>query len=438
MPSIEVAPLHNNQLGCGSAASRQSIGDLVNSSENKNGPSGGGCGPQQLKGGISLPLAVIFAALVGAGGFGAGFYAGQQSSNDDSPSSCPSVVAPTASTTSTVVIPKYGPFPKRTFVFAACKCQNYSHPSACNLTAVTACLKTTEAQVETFLYNVGYGGGYPTTIFDGIQNYLGNMSKWRHHMHTLLPDRRSAERVALDTREIGQINTYAATTRFEEIGPRYGDSFYGITLSSYSYGGTFCHHLALDQLYLWQDLFYWEDCNGEAPFNAWMALHGLSISSASLLVQQDTSTYIITSLKTYFERSRPYQVAGALNLTLPYLVALSGQTPAFPSGHNTEAKILGAGLFHDEFTRLSNNATLQRWMLRFIYDIGERRVIAGVHFPSDDWAGNYVANEIMKLVWPNTSGAFLHFPENETEYEIMCGVTYPSTCNNPRIPHLMP
>lgn len=425
MPRVDVAPSSIKLT----SDSRTSVGNYV-------GPDNKALRPKQSKG-ISTLLWVLLAVCLGVLGAVVGRLTAPSSSDSGSEACVASTTS--SSTSSLVVVPKYGPFPMRAANFAPCKCQNYSSPD-CNLTWVTGCLKQTSAQNNIFFYNtaVGTNAQYPTTIFANKQDFEGNMSKWRHTLHDLLPNRGTEERITLDTTELGYINTYAETTRYAEIGDRYGALFQNTPLPSSCYKGIFCHQLALDQKGLWQDLFYHEDCLLDCPIMSFLNLYGLQVSAGSMATLEEFGSYILTGMKTYFDRARPFMAAGAYNVSFPYLSCLSGETPAFPSGHNTDGKVLGAGIYDDNFASFNNNATMFRWFLRFVYDIGERRVIAGVHWPSDGFAGNHIANEIMKLRWPSTSGAYLHFPENQTEYEIMCGVTYPSTCDNPRIPHVMP
>ena len=87
-------------------------------------------------------------------------------------------------------------------------------------------------------------------------------------------------------------------------------------------------------------------------------------------------------LKSVFLRPRPYQVAFLQKRNFHYVWAATGGTPSFISGHCVQSALGGASafaLFGSSVDIVSVDVLKQ-----FTVDIGDRRVFAGVHYPSDN------------------------------------------------------
>ncbi len=97
-----------------------------------------------------------------------------------------------------------------------------------------------------------------------------------------------------------------------------------------------------------------------------------------------------SELKLVFQRPRPYQVAVILGKQgFKHLDALSGNTPSMVSGHCLQASLAGCAIyaqFRDQMSKQSIEI-----FGRFTIDIGDRRVYAGVHYPSDNLSSWYTA-----------------------------------------------
>jgi PAP2 superfamily len=100
----------------------------------------------------------------------------------------------------------------------------------------------------------------------------------------------------------------------------------------------------------------------------------------------------IQYLKFRFQRCRPYQAAHVVGRSHNSQSTLSGCSPSIPSGHCWQGleiflSLAGSDIF-DEKTR--------PFLAKACVDIGDRRVIAGVHFPSDNIASWYGAIKVYK------------------------------------------
>lgn len=97
----------------------------------------------------------------------------------------------------------------------------------------------------------------------------------------------------------------------------------------------------------------------------------------------------ITDLKDYYNRERPYQLAKRLNMNFKYVPLNSAKTPAYPSGHSTQA-VFTAYLIGDLRPELKEE-------VKYIAnDVCFSRLVAGVHFPSDDVFGRFLGTELFK------------------------------------------
>lgn len=85
-------------------------------------------------------------------------------------------------------------------------------------------------------------------------------------------------------------------------------------------------------------------------------------------------TPMVTILKVFINRPRPYQVSETVNDSK--LNSITAHTPAFPSGHSAQAHVIAkyyAEKYPDKKEVLYERAE----------SIGQSRISAGLHYPSD-------------------------------------------------------
>lgn len=102
-------------------------------------------------------------------------------------------------------------------------------------------------------------------------------------------------------------------------------------------------------------------------------------------------------LKQRFQRPRSYQVALLEQRQLDYIWAKSGGTPSFVSGHCLQGSMGGCAVFA-QFDGSVSEASVEIFK-QFTVDIGDRRVFAGVHYPSDNMASWYTALKLIPHVF---------------------------------------
>jgi hypothetical protein len=98
---------------------------------------------------------------------------------------------------------------------------------------------------------------------------------------------------------------------------------------------------------------------------------------------------LIMQLKNHYNRARPFQVAYYTSQKLHPMETMSGNTPAYPSGHATQGYFLCSIIAHhyeekkDEIMQLADR-------------IAESRIIMGVHYPSDNEFGIQIAKDFVE------------------------------------------
>jgi len=98
--------------------------------------------------------------------------------------------------------------------------------------------------------------------------------------------------------------------------------------------------------------------------------------------------------KELLQRPRPYQMAFWLDhpgAEYPLQLAASSMTPSILSGHALQALIGGCGSYLATRSKLRNYKDGVLRLQQYCADFGDRRVFAGVHYPSDNIASWYCA-----------------------------------------------
>jgi hypothetical protein len=113
-------------------------------------------------------------------------------------------------------------------------------------------------------------------------------------------------------------------------------------------------------------------------------------------------------LKAEFDRPRAYQTAALFGLagSFHHQLAVTGCTPAFISGHCVQA-LMSSAYFDERLsaTGVFVSDTISRSLQQHAADVGDRRVFAGVHYPSDSLGSWLVALCLTPYVFPAASVA---------------------------------
>ncbi|MEO8369802.1 MAG: phosphatase PAP2 family protein [Candidatus Solibacter sp.] len=119
--------------------------------------------------------------------------------------------------------------------------------------------------------------------------------------------------------------------------------------------------------------------DGKASFNLLQ-----TIKSVSAKGQDRKVGWGVVQLKQLFQRPRLYQTSLLLgNRTFEWQEAASSLTPAMPSGHALQG-MLWVGAAVEQL--LNAGEPITDPLRQYLVDPGDRRVMAGVHYPSDNLA----------------------------------------------------
>jgi len=104
-----------------------------------------------------------------------------------------------------------------------------------------------------------------------------------------------------------------------------------------------------------------------------------------------SSTGYILELKWYYNRPRPFQLAGHYNLKLGGDVLESMKTPSYPSGHSTQGILIGKVL--QTKLPITTDSFLEAGK-RISYS----RNVGRAHFPSDSELGEIIGNSMYEFL----------------------------------------
>jgi hypothetical protein len=145
--------------------------------------------------------------------------------------------------------------------------------------------------------------------------------------------------------------------------------------------------------------------NWEKPIAQYCA--GLSGSTADFLsilehaMKDKLSLFLAEQFKRHLQRPRPFQTSMLLGMgPYTYYWAKTAVTPSAISGHAVQAGMMGCYAYHrlfryDEELAARYRKHLQQWAT----DCGDRRVMAGVHYPSDNVASWIVLLRLVDHVY---------------------------------------
>lgn len=103
----------------------------------------------------------------------------------------------------------------------------------------------------------------------------------------------------------------------------------------------------------------------------------------------EDSKYVITKLKFFYQRPRPYQMAQYYKAKLFPYKSTTAISPSYPSGHSFQARLL---------TELIGNKFPEHYefLKNLTHDIMVSRMFLGLHYPSDNDFGVYCAKAVSK------------------------------------------
>ena len=141
----------------------------------------------------------------------------------------------------------------------------------------------------------------------------------------------------------------------------------------------------------WEKDMMMHDTKVIEAFKNYLEKHELEVNLEPIKELQNQSDPIILSLKRFYNRPRPKELAKKLGLDFSFFSLKTAETPSYPSGHATQGRLV-AKLIADEVP-FKHRADI----IRIGEDMGEGRMIAGAHYPTDTNFGHLLADELYRL-----------------------------------------
>ena len=141
----------------------------------------------------------------------------------------------------------------------------------------------------------------------------------------------------------------------------------------------------------WETDMRMHDTKVMKAFRNYVDKHDLEVDLDRIKDISDQADTIILSLKRFYNRPRPKVLADKLDIGFSFFPLKTAETPSYPSGHATHGRLV-AKLVADEVP-FKHRADI----LRLGDDIGEGRMVAGAHYPSDTEFGHRLGDELYRL-----------------------------------------
>ena len=186
--------------------------------------------------------------------------------------------------------------------------------------------------------------------------------------------------------------------------------------------------------------------------DALKAEFGLDLWSDRVEAAFEVCSFLVRVMKQQENRLRPHQAAAILNPSLlpngaaageglQPIRAYTSQTGSAPSGHAVQGYCMAGAVYEDllesppfEPGSEDHNAALTL-LYRTAYDVGDRRMIAGVHYPTDNYASATLVNRVLgPVLFPRAQAAGMVFATDDNTRALLCGgVGYPALCTTPAL-----
>lgn len=132
-----------------------------------------------------------------------------------------------------------------------------------------------------------------------------------------------------------------------------------------------------------------------------------------MLLHDNQHLWLLRSLKSYFQRPRPFQ--SMVDFKTPFFVypSESAHHPAFPAGHTLQSAHSAATLLITPPATSEKNPIdwkrHQTELAGWAAAVSDRRIDCGLHFPSDAFGGWAVAVMLSRVTWPNDAKTWAPF-----------------------------
>jgi hypothetical protein len=126
-------------------------------------------------------------------------------------------------------------------------------------------------------------------------------------------------------------------------------------------------------------------------FKKLLKQHDIKLNEKKVGKFLDETGTVILDLKYHFNRPRPFQLNKVHNVKMKNKMMDSMKSPSFPSGHATQARVMGRILS-------SMLPKLEDEIMNLADDVSFSRNMAKAHFPSDTEAGKKLGDDMYEYL----------------------------------------
>jgi hypothetical protein len=136
--------------------------------------------------------------------------------------------------------------------------------------------------------------------------------------------------------------------------------------------------------------------------------------------------------KEYMQRPRPYQTAFALGGSFSYEFGRSAVSPALPSGHCLQGLVRHAAAAVAHRYPLLREPDGMAALAQHAIDYGDRRVFAGVHYPSDNIASWFLALRLCNVLYGHLGHVAKGFMRQAIRQSVIFGMLEKAVQKDPK------
>jgi hypothetical protein len=159
------------------------------------------------------------------------------------------------------------------------------------------------------------------------------------------------------------------------------------------------HQRVIFKMNTHRELYREEDVNFKRVLSTYIkhinVKYGVLIDENELFSEMLRHDIVTLKLKDKFNLVRPHQMAKILGIDFDYEQNVSATTPSFPSGHAAQGMMFVV-LMKERAPKVFEDAEEYEGLVRYGIDMGNRRIYAGLHYPSDN-VGALKMLELLKV-----------------------------------------
>lgn len=124
--------------------------------------------------------------------------------------------------------------------------------------------------------------------------------------------------------------------------------------------------------------------------------YNLDLKENAILDELYEFNPVILEVKRNLNRLRPERASGILGIPINVYASTSANTPSMPAGHSVQGMLFAAIVYRKNKKLFETRDDELDNIMRIGFDIGLRRIMAGLHFLSDHVAAGIFVLEITK------------------------------------------